>query len=607
MKLGVWVLSLFVLVGGALAQQPASHRLTVAGDKFLLDGKPFQIISGEMHYPRIPRAEWRDRLRKGRALGLNAVTVYAFWNFHELQPGKFDFTGDRDIAAFVRTAQEEGLYVILRPGPYVCAEWDLGGYPAWLLKSPAVKLRSMDPRYLAAADGWMKALGKQLAPLQAARGGPILAVQVENEYGSFPDGDQAYLERVHQMVLDAGFTDALLYTGDGADELGKGTLPELTAGIDYGTGDSARSVAMFKKFRPGAPVYTAEYWDGWFDHWGAPHEKVDASVHLKEVHDVLTAGGSISLYMIHGGTSFGWMNGANMDDGKYEPDVTSYDYDAPLDEAGQPREEYFAMRKVIAEATGHPAPPLVEQIPLGTLPEMALTQAQPLWGMLPKAIESKTTLTMEDVGQNYGYILYRTRLQRGDGGELVLDQLHSYARVYLDGRLVGTLDRRLGQDRLKLDAGPEARLDLLVENTGRVNFTAAIRTEQAGITKQVLYQGKVLQEWQIYPLPFAALPSSGFSSKACEGPCLYRARFTVPKPVDTFVDTRGLSKGNVWVNGHNLGRFWKIGPLGSLYLPASWMRAGENTIEVFDLDGTQGLAVRGLDHSLIDQPVRKAQ
>ena len=593
--------------GFAQAQAPVTHRLTVQGDKFLLDGKPFQVISGEMHYPRIPRAEWRDRLRKARALGLNAVTVYAFWNFHEEQPGRFDFSGDRDIATFVKTAQEEGLFVILRPGPYVCAEWDLGGYPAWLLKTPAVKLRSMDPRYIAAADRWMKALGGQLAPLQASRGGPIVAVQVENEYGSFPDGDHAYLERVHQMVIDAGFGDSLLYTGDGAEELPKGTLAELPAGVDYGTGDSARSVGMLEKFRPGAPAYTAEYWDGWFDHWGAPHVTVDASVHLKEVRDVLTSGGSISIYMIHGGTSFGWMNGANMDGGKYEPDVTSYDYDAPLDEAGVPREEYFALRKVIAEATGKPAPPLAETTPLGTLPTIKLTEAQPLWGMLPKPVVAKTTLSMEDVGQSYGYILYRTVLKRGAGGELVLDKLHSYARVYLDGKLLGTLDRRLGQDRLTLDAGKDGRLDILVENTGRVNFTAAIRTEQAGITKQVLYQGKALEDWQIFPLPFAALPSSGFSSKACEGPCLYQARFDVAKPVDTFVDTRGLSKGNVWVNGHNLGRFWNIGPLGSLYLPASWLKAAENTIDVFDLDGKDGLAVEGMDHSLIDLPVAKTR
>ncbi|ADW71089.1 glycoside hydrolase family 35 protein [Granulicella tundricola] len=589
-----------------LAQPPATHRLTTDPQHFLLDGQPFQLISGEMHYPRIPRAAWRDRLRKARAMGLNAVTVYAFWNFHEEEEGHFDFTGQRDIAEFVRIAQQEGLFVILRPGPYVCAEWDLGGYPSWLLKSPAVNLRSLDSRYIAAADKWMKALGQQLAPLQAAKGGPILAVQVENEYGSFPDSAQpnaqAYLDRVHQMVLDAGFKDSLLYTGDGADVLARGTFADLTAGIDYGTGDSARSIALYKKFRPNTNIYTAEYWDGWFDHWGAKHEVVDASIHLKEVHDVLTSGGSISLYMLHGGTSFGWMNGANIDHNHYEPDVTSYDYDAPIDEAGQLRPEYFAMRKVIAEATGHPAPPLAPTTPLATIPTIHLTQAQPLWSTLPKPTLSRTTRTMEDIGQSYGYILYRTTLKGPITGTLKLDRLHSYARIYLDGKLVGTLDRRLDQDHIDLQINKPTQLDILVENTGRVNFTEAIRTEQAGITHQVLLNGTPVENWQIYSLPFESIPTTGFSTKPCEGPCLYHATFNLTTPVDTYLDVHTLSKGNVWVNGHNLGRFWKIGPLGTLYLPSSWLKPGPNKIEVLELDGKPSLEIEGIDHALLDLP-----
>ncbi len=581
--------------------QTTTSPLTVGPQGFLLQGKPFRIVSGELEYARIPREYWRDRLRKAHAMGLNAITVYVFWNLHEPQPGHFEFTGQNDVAEFLREAQQEGLYVILRPGPYVCAEWDLGGYPAWLLKDHDMVLRSAQPQYMAAAERWMHRLGQELAPLQASHGGPILAVQVENEYGSFGK-DHAYVESMRRLVKASGFDSSFLYTADGGDVLAEGSLPDLFAGVDFGTGDAARSVALLKKFRPDTPVYVAEYWDGWFDHWGDKHQVTDAAKQESEIRSMLEAGDSISLYMAQGGTSFGWMNGANNDHGQYQPDVSSYDYDAPLDESGRPRPKYFRIRDVIAQETHTTPPPVPGSPALINLPPLQLERSLPLWQMLPKPISSSTPLSMEDVDQAYGYILYRTEIDSSNDAELAFEALHSYARVYLDGVLQGVVDRRLGQKSLSLHAHGRHRLDILVENSGRLNFTTSIRGERAGILGPVTYGGHALEGWQNFPLPFDTLPTSGFTKTACNGPCLYTADFHVEKPGDTFLNTQQLGKGVVWVNGHLLGRFWDIGPAASVYLPGVWLQRGTNHIQVFDLRGGTGLKITGEDHATYIAP-----
>lgn len=584
------------IAAGAQTQPP----LRIEGRQFLLRGKPFQILSGELEYARIPRADWRDRLRKVHALGLNTITVYVFWNLHEATPGTYDFSGQNDVAEFLREAQEEGLYVVLRPGPYVCAEWDLGGYPAWLLKSHEMLLRSSQPAYIEAARRWILRLGKELAPLQASRGGPILAVQVENEYGSFAvDEDrQRYLEQVRRMVVDAGFGESLLYTADGGEELSKGSIPGVFVAVDYGTGDGERSLARLRAFRPEAPVYVAEYWDGWFDHWGAEHQRTDAVKQEAEIRAVIERGDSINLYMVHGGTSFGWMNGANSDLHSYQPDVSSYDYDAPIDEAGRLRPKYFALRSMIAEVTHHAPPPVPEPEPMITLPEMRLTASRSLWSGLEKGTQSATPLSMEDLDQAYGYMVYRTRIPAVEGSEalLRLDALHSYARVYLEGELAGVIDRRLGQSTLMLMTRPGQRLELLVENSGRVNFTTQIRTERAGIPGEVWLNGKILREWEIIPLPLEKRPTEGFAMQDCRGPCFYRGEFKVGTVGDTYLNTAQLGKGVVWVNGHLLGRFWDVGPMGSLFLPGAWLHAGSNEIIVLDLNGGMSAVIRGDDH-----------
>ena len=292
------------------ADTRAAHTFGVQDDHFALDGKPFRILSGEMHYARIPRADWRLRLRMAHAMGLNAITTYVFWNLHEPQPGVLDFSGQNDVAEFIREAQQEGLYVLLRPGPYVCAEWEWGGYPAWLIPKRAV-VRSTDAVYQHAAGRWLQRLGQELAPLQIGNGGPILAVQVENEYGSFGD-DHAYMEQVKTQLRQAGFTKAMLYTADGADMLGRGALPELPAAVNFGTGDAERSFALLKKARPQGPFFAGEYWAGWFDHWGEAHQERDTATQVAELSWMLQQGYSLSLYMFHGGTSFGWMSGADL-------------------------------------------------------------------------------------------------------------------------------------------------------------------------------------------------------------------------------------------------------------------------------------------------------
>jgi beta-galactosidase len=598
------VLLLAGVVGAVSAQTP----LQVNGDRFELRGKPFQILSGEVEYARVPREDWADRLRKVHAMGLNTITVYVFWNLHETQPGVYDFSGQNDVAAFLRAAQAEGLYVVLRPGPYVCAEWDLGGYPSWLLKDHDMVLRSLQPGYMEPVRRWMMRLGKELAPLQASHGGPIIAVQVENEYGSFqvPDDGGAYMRKMEQIVRDAGFGESLLYTADGADELPKGSLLHLPAGIDYGTGDAERSIALFKKYRPNAPVYVAEYWDGWFDHWGAKHQVTDAAKQEAEIRAAIAKGYSISLYMIHGGTSFGWMNGANWDNHRYEPDVSSYDYDAPIDEAGRLRPKYYALRSMIAEVT-HVTPPAVpEQKPMMTLPEMRLTETRPLWEKLPRAVEAESPLAMEDVDQAYGYMLYRTQVKSDvHAAMLHVNTLHSYARVYLDGKFIGALDRRLDQSELPLTARAGQRLDLLVENTGRINFSIELRGERAGILGDVLLGGTALHGWQMISLPLSEPPADGYTAQPCSGPCFYGGTFTVGAPADTFLNTERLGKGVIWVNGHLLGRFWNVGPMGSLYLPGAWLHSGSNTITVLDLNG--GAAkVRGDDHPTYLLPVEES-
>jgi beta-galactosidase len=596
-----------MVISSAPAQR-ATHRLVAGDSTFLLDGKPFQIISGEMHYSRIPRAYWHDRLRKARAMGLNTISTYVFWNYHESSPGHYDFSGGRDVAEYVRAAQEEGLFVILRPGPYVCAEWDLGGYPAWLLADSAIVLRSTDPRFTRPAERWLDRLGKELSPLLATHGGPIIAVQVENEYGSF-DNDKSYLRWQLGALRHAGLGDAMLYTADGDEQLPDGTLPELPAVVNLGPGEADSAFARLHAFRPDEPLMSGEYWAGWFDQWGRPHHRTDAAQQTRELDWMLSRGYSVNMYMFHGGTSFGFMNGANGSPRAHDywPQTSSYDYDAALDESGRPTPKYFAFRDVIARHRPDDSLPAVPESPGPIeLPTFELDDMAPLATLLGRGIAVERPKSMEQLGQSYGYILYRTHVDGAASGsaELVVDQVRDYALVYVNDSLVGTLDRRLGQDRMpvRVPAGG-ATLDILMENMGRINFTKALRDERKGITHAVTLGGRELTGWTVFPLPMTSLDDISFSDAPPpkpNGPAFYRGSFTVDRVGDTFLDLRGWGKGTVWVNGHQLGRFWKIGPQQTLYLPGPWLRRGTNEVVVFDLDVPGRRTLSGLSHPILD-------
>jgi len=585
------------------ATADTAHSFKAVGGQFLLDGKPFRIISGEMHYPRIPREYWRARLRMARAMGLNAITTYVFWNMHEPTPGVYDFSGNNDAAEFIREAQQEGLYVILRPGPYVCAEWEFGGYPAWLLKDPSTVVRSRDPKFMAPATRWIKRLGQELAPLQIGNGGPILMVQVENEYGSFGD-DHTYMEQNRKALLDAGFTKAQLYTADGPDKIANGSLPDLPVGINFDgnkVGSAEKAFATLKLARPDGPFFNSEYWAGWFDHWGGEHAHTSTETQVANLAWILAQGYSVSIYMFHGGTNFGWMNGANSSDSekRYEPDVTSYDYDAALDESGRPTAKFFAFRDAIAKATGVTPPAVPEVAPPIPIAPIKLDEAASLWVNLPSPIEGDKPLTMEDIGQSYGYILYRTRIVAGAGGL----NIHDYARIYLDGSdYLPEIDRSGKGSRFEVDVdrlGPgSSEFAALVENMGRINYSHQLLQDRKGIIGWTpsSFPERDPGIWQIYSLPMTAadLANLRFTKTTCVGPCFYRAAFNVDQPGDSFLDTSQLNKGQMWVNGHALGRFWKIGPQKTLYLPGPWLKQGANELIVFDIDAAPFRSVEGL-------------
>ena len=574
---------------GSSAQtaQPANrpHTFTVSGRQFLMDGKPYQIIAGEMHYTRVPRAYWQDRLQKAKAMGLNTITTYVFWNVHEPRPGVYDFTGQNDVAEYIREAQKQGLNVILRPGPYICGEWELGGYPSWLLKDRNLILRSPEPNYTAAVQRWFNRLAKEIKPLLLQNGGPIIAVQVENEFGSFGD-DKTYLEGVKNELIESGMGDAVLYTSNPPDDLVNGSLPELPTVINFGSGAAEKSFTKLDQLRPDGPRMSGEYWAGWFDHWGDTHHVTDGDKEAAELSWMLRRGYSVNIYMFEGGTSFGWMNGANSDGSNYQPDTTSYDYDAPLDEKGDPRKKFYAFRKVIEDTTKTRLPPPPKPSFRTAFPiDQAMLSAS-LWRNLPTPVNSKTPLTFEDLDQSYGYMLYRAGLDEGDGGKLILDGLHDYAQIYVDQQLVGTLDRRLGDHELDLPRQTRAAtLDILVENTGRVNFTQVIRTERKGLTGSVTLDGRAPKNWEIYSLPMDDLSHLRFLPEPCTGPCFFQAQMTAEKPADTYLDTRALHKGMVWLGTQPLGRFWSIGPQHALYAPGPWLQPGKNTITFFDLAG----------------------
>ncbi len=582
------------------------------GEKdFLLDGQPFLIRCGEMHFARVPREYWQHRLRMAHAMGLNTVCAYLFWNLHEPEPGRFDFSGGADAAEFCRLAQAEGLHVILRPGPYSCAEWDFGGLPYWLLKIPDIQVRTRDARYLKACKDYLAQVGKQLAPLQITRGGPIIMVQVENEYGSYGH-DKEYLGNIRDDLRSAGF-DVPLFTCDGPSQLKNDTREDLFCVVNFGGGPEGNFKAL-RAIRPSGPLMCGEYYPGWFDSWGKPHHTGESARLVRELGWMVEHDASFSIYMVHGGTSFGFTAGANCP--PFSPQVTSYDYDAPISEAGWDTPKFHALRDLFLAhlAPGEKLPDVPPRKPVIRVPRIELAECAPLFSNLPNLAKSKTTdrpQCMENLGQGHGMILYRTELPAAGAQLLKLTELHDYAEVFLNGQQIGTLDRRHNQNTITLPARPGVKntLDLLVDTFGHVNYGGYIHDRKGITEKAELFSGNLPNEikgpnsWTIFNLPMNTpeLRHLAFEHSASSGPAFYRATFDLKEIGDTFLDLSGWGKGLVWINGHNLGRFWNIGPSQTLYCPAPWLKPGPNELIVFDLQSGTNHTIAGLAEPLLNE------
>ena len=608
MKKAALLFLAIVLTNICIAQKTTKHTFALGDSTFLLDGKPLQIISGEMHCTRIPREYWRARMKMAKAMGLNTIGTYVFWNAQEPEPGKFDFTGNNDIAEFIRIAKEEGLWVVLRPSPYVCAEWEFGGYPWWLLKNKNMKVRSRDTLFLKAYKDYIMHLGKQIAPLLVTHGGNILMVQIENEYGSYGN-DKEYLNINRKIFREAGL-NGVLFTCDGPSEMGDGYLPGYLPAVN-GLDDPAQVKTLINKYHNGkGPYYISEWYPGWFDSWGSPHAGSNGDDDAKKLDTVLSAGLSINMYMFHGGTTRGFMNGANMSHhDPYSPQTSSYDYDAPLDEAGNPKPKFYKFRAVIKKhlPAGVHLPPVPAKSNAIAIKNINLTERAPLFANLGSPVMAQHPLSFEDLNQGYGFVLYTTTLRNATAGVLKIKELRDFATVYLNGRRISVMDRRLKQDSVEIDsAHANSVLGILVENNGRINYGPYLTDNRQGITDMVTLNGNELTGWIMFKFPFTTLTGINYGDNAetlipPSGPALYKGTFTLKAIGDTYLDMHGFGKGFVFLNGHNLGKYWHIGPQQTIYVPAVWLNAGKNEIAVFDELYNDHQHISTLDHPVLDE------
>ncbi|MBQ5782583.1 MAG: beta-galactosidase [Oscillospiraceae bacterium] len=568
--------------------------LTVQGNDFMMDGKPYRIISGAMHYFRIVPEYWEDRLKKLKACGFNTVETYTPWNLHERKEGQFCFDGMLDIEKYITTAAQLGLNVIVRPGPYICAEWEFGGLPSWLLKYPDMSLRSNDPLYLEKVRPYYTQLLSRIRPHLATNGGNVIAMQVENEYGSYGN-DKEYLAEVEKIYRENGI-DCLLFTSDGPTEwmLAGGTLPHLVAVSNFGS-HPKENFAEYRRFRKDGPLMCGEFWSGWFDHWYEDHHTRTTEDIAKDTQDLLESGASFNFYMFHGGTNFAFYNGANHIKGDYQPTITSYDYCAPLSENGDMTPTYYKIQQLFEQYTGTKHPYIqVENLPAKDYGTLQLTQQAVLFDNidnLSSPISAPQPKTMEQIGQDFGYILYRTTL-RGPFTDLPLNMggVHDRAQVFLDGKYLGYEERTHHKDeiRLSLKAGETAQLDILVENMGRINYGEKL-FDRKGILRGVRLGAQFHFGWDMYPLTMENLSQLYWKTEKPQQftPTFFKGNLHIDgTPCDTFVKPKGFTKGFITVNGFNIGRFFNPArPQKTLYIPAPLLKAGDNEIVVFESDG----------------------
>ena len=604
---------MLLLTTGAAAAEKTSGTFECGKGTFLLNGQPFTVKAAEVHYPRIPRPYWEHRIRMCKALGMNAVCIYIFWNLHEQREGVFDFTGNKDVAEFCRIAQRNGLYVIVRPGPYVCAEWEMGGLPWWLLKKKDIRLRERDPYFMERVRIFEREVGAQLAPLTIQNGGPIIMVQVENEYGSYGE-DKPYVSEIRDCLRSIYGPEMTLFQCDWSSNFTKNGLDDLAWTMNFGTGANIdQQFRRLGELRPDAPKMCSEFWSGWFDKWGARHETRPANDMVAGIDEMLSKGISFSLYMTHGGTSFGHWAGANSPG--FAPDVTSYDYDAPIDEQGQATPKFLELRTMMQKYSDAKLP-AVPKAPMPTIsiPKFKLERMMTLNGHLTATRHSRDVLTMEDMDTGWGMIEYTTLLPEVPvKSVLTLNDCHDFAQVFINGQLIGRIDRVRNEKSIVLPPTKQGdHLSILVEAMGRINFGRAIK-DFKGITSDVVLQAELgghevswnLKGWDIRTMnddyediqrsisqghedlmrPETILSDGGY----------FRGYFNINKVGDTFLNFETWGKGQVWVNGHAMGRIWSIGPQQTLYIPGCWLKKGRNEVLVLDIIGPREATVWGQD------------
>ena len=602
------------------AQKPGTF--TVGEGTFLLNGQPFIVKAAEVHYPRIPRPYWEHRIKMCKALGMNAVCIYIFWNIHEQREGEFDFTGNSDVAEFCRLAQKNGMYVIVRPGPYVCAEWEMGGLPWWLLKKKDIRLRERDPYFMERVKIFEQKVGEQLAPLTIQHGGPIIMVQVENEYGSYGE-DKPYVSEIRDCLREIYGKELALFQCDWSSNFEKNGLDDLVWTMNFGTGANIdQQFRRLGELRPNAPKMCSEFWSGWFDKWGARHETRPAKDMVDGMDEMLSKGISFSLYMTHGGTSFGHWAGANSPG--FAPDVTSYDYDAPINEYGQATPKFWELREMMAKydergfplsggrkgslpAVPKPAAPIV------TVPRFGLEKVATLENAIERIVESRDVKTFEEMDMGWGTAVYSTQLPQIDAPSvLTINEPHDFVQVYIGGKYIGKIDRVKNERSITLPAVSKGQaLTLVVEAMGRINFGRAIK-DFKGITESVTINAEVdgnevtwnLKGWQagLIPDDYTHIkqtitsghnePHTAFTLDDSKSG-IYAGSFTLTKVGDTFLNFETWGKGQVYVNGHAMGRIWSIGPQQTLYVPGCWLKKGRNEVIILDVIGPREPIVWG--------------
>ena len=611
MKIKGITLILVLLILCCRAYGKRSFIIDYDGNQFLKDGVAFRYISGSMHYSRVPSVYWHDRLEKMYAAGLNAVQTYVPWNYHEDQPGMYNFDGERDLPKFIQAAQEVGLLVILRAGPYMCGEWEMGGFPAWLLRNPNIKLRTSDSNYLSYVDKWLGVLLPRMKPLLYENGGPIISVQVENEYGSYPACDATYMSHLKDKFRDYLGPDVVLFTTDGAGDgfLKCGYTQGLYATVDFGPGgDPVDHFKAQRDYEPKGPLVNSEYYTGWLDHWGQHHSTTSSSAVANSLDAILKLNASVNMYMFEGGTSFGFMNGANGGDSSYQPQPTSYDYDAPLSEAGDPTEKYFAIQKIISKYNKLlpvPVPPATHKSAYG---KVQMTASAWLLDDVPAENESNadSPLNMETLHQNYGFVVYTLMqpLQVPSSGSvnytLTMLTLHDRAVVYIDDVVQGIISRMdLGSNnavvQVTVPSTSKGQLTIVVENQGRINYGSDI-DDHKGILGGVTLNGVTLKGWKSQSYPLKNLSSIVFKELSTNPVHTSTAFFNAQLPFfkegqkadDTYLLLNGWTKGQVFINGHNLGRYWPVkGPQKTLFVPYTvfnTLNPASNEIVVFEID-----------------------